>query len=254
MPANATRRWRVAPAPASPACSTIVPDRSGRCARAPRGSPPTRRNAEVVERRQKPGLDALEKAAREDQVVVAQGQDVGLIRAIRCGGQSEQEGRCEVRPAIDGRSRQRRGETRRSRRSRSAAARSAPGGRREPASARMHRARRLRRRGSGPRRGRLGSLAGCGRKVCAAWVRISSRCATKRIRRAPMRVESKAASQVFPRPGGQDDEAAAKAPRRAISASASRASQLNGAWAPAAVRAPGCRLRWPEAAARVGVS
>lgn len=53
------------------------------------------------------GLDAGEEVAIEDQVVVAQGQDVGLVGAIGRGGEAEQKLRDEVREqaAVGGRGR-----------------------------------------------------------------------------------------------------------------------------------------------------
>ena len=44
-----------------------------------------------MEGRQQLGLDAFEQVAREDQVVVTQGQDVGLVRAVGGGSQPEQK-------------------------------------------------------------------------------------------------------------------------------------------------------------------
>jgi hypothetical protein len=53
-------------------------------------------DAVVVERREQPGLDPGEQVAGEHEVVVAQGQDVGLVGAVRGGGEAEQEARFEV--------------------------------------------------------------------------------------------------------------------------------------------------------------
>ena len=53
-------------------------------------------DAVVVERRQQLGSDALEERAGEDQVTVAQRQDVRLVSAVRGRRQAEQEGRREV--------------------------------------------------------------------------------------------------------------------------------------------------------------
>jgi hypothetical protein len=53
-------------------------------------------DAVVVERSEQSGLDPGEQVAGEHEVVVAQGQDVGLVGAVRGGGEPEQEARLEV--------------------------------------------------------------------------------------------------------------------------------------------------------------
>ena len=53
-------------------------------------------NPEVVEGRKKSCLNAGEKIASEDEIVVAQRQDVGLVCAIGGSSQAEQELRGEV--------------------------------------------------------------------------------------------------------------------------------------------------------------
>ena len=67
---------------------------------APRNFPVVNRfvvNAVVMERCQQTGLDAIEHRADVNQIVIAQRQDVRLIGAVWRRGQSEQEGRGEMR-------------------------------------------------------------------------------------------------------------------------------------------------------------
>ena len=49
-----------------------------------------------MEWREQAGFDAREEIAVEDEVVVAQGQDVGLVGTIGRGGEAEQELRREM--------------------------------------------------------------------------------------------------------------------------------------------------------------
>ena len=53
-------------------------------------------DAEIVEGDKKPTIDAGKQIAFENQVVIAQRQDVGLIATVRRRRQAEQEARREV--------------------------------------------------------------------------------------------------------------------------------------------------------------